>query len=462
MNLSQLLINITDTDISVDINHLCLSAEKVQPGDVFIALQGATTHGANFVKQAIKNGCSAILVDSMDLNCDLPWVRIDHLSQHLETLAQTRYPNATEVEVIGVTGTNGKTSVAYFISQLFEKLNVNVGLIGTLGISNSQIHSGHTTPDIFTLYQTLEHYQNHAINLAVLEVSSHALKQNRVAGINLVQAIFTNLTQDHLDYHKDLKSYKNAKLNLFKFKHLKSVIVNGDDPHHLDFLKPAKTATQAIYHLNDFSKITTTQQGFICQLNNFVFEIPLLGEFNLSNLLAAINSVEQFGFKREKIIPLLPNITAPPGRMQQVNNTCVWVDYAHTPDAIKHSINTLKQHYPDYQIRIVFGCGGDRDHDKRAKMGKIASTLAHGVILTNDNPRSEDPQTIIDDILSGVTDIEQVNVTLDRQLAIENAIATLKDNECLLIAGKGHEHTQVFNQQTITFSDIEIANNAIN
>ena len=462
MNLSQLLVNIIDTDISVDINHLCLNANQIQPGDVFIALQGTTTHGANFINQAIENGCSAILVDSMDLNCNAPWVRIDNLSQHLEALNKTRYPNATTVEVIGVTGTNGKTSVAHFIAQLFENLSINIGLIGTLGISNTQIQSEHTTPDICTLYRALEHYHNHGTNLAVLEISSHALEQNRVAGINLVQAIFTNLTQDHLDYHKDLESYKNAKLNLFKFKHLKSAIVNGDDPNHLDFLKPAKAATQAIYHLSDFSKITSTQQGFICQLDNFVFEIGLLGEFNLSNLLAAINSVEQFGFEREQIIPLLPNITAPPGRMQQINNTCVWIDYAHTPDAIKHSINTLKQHYPDYQIRIVFGCGGDRDHDKRAKMGKIASMLADGVVLTNDNPRSEDPQTIIDDILSDATDLEKVNVTLDRQLAIENAIATLKDNECLLIAGKGHERTQVFDQQTITLSDIEIAKNAIN
>ena len=462
MNLSQLLVDIIDTDISVDINHLCLNAKQVQAGDVFIALQGTTTHGANYIQQAIQNGCSAILVDSMDLNCDVPWVRIDNLGQHLEALTQARYPNATNVEVIGVTGTNGKTSVAHFIAQLFTRLDVDIGLIGTLGIGNSPIHSEHTTPDICTLYRALEHYHNHAIKLAVLEVSSHALEQNRIAGINLIQAIFTNLTQDHLDYHKDIESYKNAKLNLFKFETLKGAIVNGDDPHHLDFLKPVKTTNQAIYHLSDFAKITIVQYGFICQLNDFVFESALLGDFNLSNLLAAINSVEQFGFDREKIIPLLPNLIAPPGRMQQINNACVWVDYAHTPDAIQHSINTLKQHYPDYQIRVVFGCGGDRDQDKRAKMGKIASTLANAVVLTNDNPRGEDPQAIIDDILSGVTDTTKVSTTLDRQLAIENAIATLNENECLLIAGKGHEHTQIFDQKTITLSDIEIAQNAIN
>ena len=461
MNISKLLTDIVHTQIDIKVQDLCLNAANVQAGDVFVALQGKSTHGIQYIDQAIDQGCVAVLVDSQDFECSVPTIRINNLRQYLPTLATICYPQATQVEVIGITGTNGKTSVGYFISQLLNKLGVKNGLIGTLGISNSHITSHNTTPDILTLYKTLNQYHLDGINTAILEVSSHGLDQNRIAGINFKQAIFTNLTQDHLDYHHTLDEYQQAKLKLFELDSLNCVIVNQDDVQHLDFLKVAKSKTQITYSINDFEKIEATEQGFLCQLDDYVFEIPFLGEFNLSNVLAALNSVEQLGFKRSDIIPLLHHLLPPTGRMHKIKGALAWVDYAHTPDAITNAINTLQAHYPDFKVRIVFGCGGNRDQDKRAKMGKIASKLANTIVLTNDNPRGEDPQAIIDDILSGIDDSFELDITLDRKLAIETAIITLGENECLLIAGKGHESTQQFKDETLILNDIEIAQNAV-
>ena len=461
MNISKLLTDIVHTQIDIKVQDLCLNAANVQAGDVFVALQGKSTHGIQYIDQAIDQGCVAVLVDSQDFECSVPTIRINNLRQYLPTLATICYPQATQVEVIGITGTNGKTSVGYFISQLLNKFGVKNGLIGTLGISNSHITSHNTTPDILTLYKTLNQYNLDGINTAILEVSSHGLDQNRIAGINFKQAIFTNLTQDHLDYHHTLDEYQQAKLKLFELDSLNCVIVNQDDVQHLDFLKVAKSKTQITYSINDFEKIEATEQGFLCQLDDYVFEIPFLGEFNLSNVLAALNSVEQLGFKRSDIIPLLHHLLPPTGRMHKIKGALAWVDYAHTPDAITNAINTLQAHYPDFKVRIVFGCGGNRDQDKRAKMGKIASKLANTIVLTNDNPRGEDPQAIIDDILSGIDDSFELDITLDRKLAIETAIITLGENECLLIAGKGHESTQQFKDETLILNDIEIAQNAV-
>ena len=462
MNITQLLADITPTKIDLEINGLCLNTHNAQTGDLFVALQGETTHGINHIERAIEKGCVAVLVDSHDLECAIPVIRIENLKQYLPALASAYYSQATKVEVIGVTGTNGKTSVGYFISQMLSELGIKNGFIGTLGISNSDVASANTTPDIFTLYKALHQYHLDNINTAVLEVSSHGLDQNRVAGLNFKQAIFTNLTQDHLDYHQTLDEYRQVKLKLFSFDSIQSVIINQDDAYHQDFLDASKGKKQTTYSIKDFEKITINEQGFLCQLDNFVFEIPLLGKFNLSNVLAAFNSVEQLGFSREGIIPLLSRLFPPLGRMQKIKKALAWVDYAHTPDALANAITTLKEHHPEHKIRIVFGCGGNRDKSKRAKMGKIASKLADTIVLTNDNPRKEDPQTIINDILGGIDDSFELDITLDRQLAIETAITTLNEGECLLIAGKGHESTQEFKNKTTAFNDVEIAQNAAN
>ncbi|MDC9715000.1 MAG: UDP-N-acetylmuramoyl-L-alanyl-D-glutamate--2,6-diaminopimelate ligase [Gammaproteobacteria bacterium] len=461
MKINHLLSNITPTQIDIEIHGLCLIAANVQAGDVFVALQGQMTHGIEYVNQAIENGCVAVLLDSQDMECAVPAIRIDNLSEHLPALATTFYNNAAKVKIIGVTGTNGKTSVACFISQLLDMLAVKNGLIGTLGISQSEQQSKQTTPDILTLYRTLDGYFKGNINTAVLEVSSHGIDQNRTAGLSITHAVFTNLTQDHLDYHRDFNAYQGVKARLFSRSSVVSAIFNRDDDYYLDFLKAAKGKKNTDFGLGDFEDIRPTEQGFLVTLKAYVFEVPFLGEFNLLNVLAAFNTLKAFGFDDEKVIPLLHKLTPPPGRMQKINNRLVWVDYAHTPDAIENAITTLRQHYPEHNIRVVFGCGGNRDKDKRAKMGKIASKLANTLILTNDNPRNEDPRAIIDDILSGIDDSYEVDITLDRQLAIETAVITLDENECLLIVGKGHETTQTFKDKTIKSNDKDIVLAAI-
>ncbi len=457
MNISQLLTNITPTKIDIEVQGLCLNTQSAQIGDLFIALKGQSAHGIDYIDQAIDKGCVAVLVDSEDIECALPTIRIDYLSEHLQTLANTFYNNATQVNVIGITGTNGKTSVACFISQLLTKLGVKNGLIGTLGMTHSKQPCFNTTPDILTLYRVLHHYHQQDIHHVVLEVSSHALAQDRIAGLNIKQAVFTNLTQDHLDYHHTLDEYQATKQKLFALDCVESVILNEDDNCYEHFLKIAKGKKQISYSLSDFDAIKTIEQGFLVQLDHYVFEIPFLGAFNLLNVLAALSSVKALGFKRNDIIPLLHKLTPPSGRMQKIDSHLAWIDYAHTPDAIENAITTLQKHHPNFKIRLVFGCGGNRDKNKRAKMGKIASKLADTIILTNDNPRNEDPKTIINDILSGIDDSYELDIIEDRRLAIETAMTTLKENECLLIAGKGHETTQQFKDRTIDLNDIDIA-----
>jgi UDP-N-acetylmuramoyl-L-alanyl-D-glutamate--2,6-diaminopimelate ligase len=349
------------------------------------------------------------------------------------------------------------------VSQLLDHLGVNNGFIGTLGISNNddkKLTVSNTTPDIFTLYRALEDYHSSDINMAVVEVSSHSIHQNRISGLNFTQAIFTNLTQDHLDYHGTLKEYKRIKGKLFSLDSIETVIINKDDANCKYFLEQSIGKKIVTFRLSDFQSYRPNNNGFLCQIENYIFETSMLGEFNLSNILAAINSVEQLGFDIGKVIPLIAKLRPPAGRMHKINKSLVWVDYAHTPDAISNAIATLNQHYPEHKVRIVFGCGGSRDKDKRAKMGKIASKNANTIILTNDNPREEDPNDIIDDISSGIVDGTKVDVILDRRLAIETAVATLKEDECLLIAGKGHESVQQFKDRVINFNDIEIAQNA--
>lgn len=470
MNIQQLLHGIVSTNFDFAIKDVRLNSQQVENGDVFIALQGTTSHGADYINQAIDEGCCCVLIDSKDVECAVPTIRIDNLSTYLPVLAQRRYKNALSVDVVGVTGTNGKTSVSYFVAQLLTQLGIKNGLIGTLGISHSKQWHTHTTPDIFTLYHVLNNYAKKNIKTAVLEVSSHGIDQGRIAGLNIKHAVFTNLTHDHLDYHKDLNAYQKTKAQLFSLPSVEFAILNDDDVYYAAFLKAAKDKKIVNFSLEDFDNIKLSKQGFLVTLNNYVFEIPFLGRFNLLNVLSAFNTLKTFGFRDETIIPLLSKLKPPPGRMcpivntslsvQKIDNQLVWVDYAHTPDALKNAINTLKEHYPTHKIRVVFGCGGNRDQGKRAKMGRISSKLASSIILTNDNPRNEDPQSIINDILSGIDDNYNIEVIQDRQLAIETAVATLKDDECLLIAGKGHESTQQFKNKTIRLNDSEIAQNA--
>jgi UDP-N-acetylmuramoyl-L-alanyl-D-glutamate--2,6-diaminopimelate ligase len=443
MNIEKLLTGIQTTGIS-------LNATTLKEGEVFVALQGSLYHGIDFVDIALENGASMVLVENKDWQGVVPSSRINNLKKHLPALADYFYPEAKQKKVIAVTGTNGKTSVVSFIAQLLSYMKRDACTV-------KAINHALTTPDIFSLYKILHQCDK---DYAILEASSHALVQGRILGLTIMQMVFTNLTQDHLDYHKSMDDYLNAKLKLLDFKSLQSIILNQDDDYHLHFAKIAPPNKTTLFSLDEFKRIQAKTFGFLLQKEQFAFEVNLLGHFNLSNILAAFHAVVALGFDKNQVILHLTKLHAPLGRMQKITNKLVWVDYAHTPDALDNAITTLQQHYPEHKMRVVFGCGGDRDKNKRAKMGRIASSLANSLILTNDNPRSEEPQAIIDDILSGIDESYELDIIQDRQLAIETAVSTLEEDECLLIAGKGHETTQVLKDKTLNINDIIIAHNA--
>ena len=457
MDIKILLSDIAETTEAFDVSGLSLNTKTLTKGDLFIALQGEKNHGAEYIDSAIENGCIGVLIEGKDFDCDVPTIRIDNLKPQLSGLAQNFYTKAKDVDLIAVTGTNGKTSVSHYISQLLDFLEVNNGVIGTLGISKVEKKSINTTPDIFSIYSSLEEYSSQGIKLAIIEASSHALIQDRLEGLSFVQGIFTNLTQDHLDYHETMNNYKEAKGKLFTNGFSKKAIINRDDENHQYFLDTASDKDPLTFGIDDLEFFKTSENGFICQLNNYVFELPLIGEFNLSNALAAFTSVKCLGYSEDQIIPFLAKLSPPPGRMQQLENSHIWIDYAHTPDALDNALASLRTHYPEFKIRVLFGCGGDRDKTKRQVMGKIASEKADSIILTNDNPRSESPEKIIEDILGGIKVENDVQVILDRKHAIETAVKTLGEDEVLLIAGKGHETTQTIGDQIFQFSDVEVA-----
>ena len=457
MNIKHLLLNIKKTTHSFEVSGLSLNSKTLQKGDVFIALQGEKNHGSEYIDNAIENGCIAVLIEDKEIDCTVPTIEIENLKAKLSTLAENFYTHAKKVDLIAVTGTNGKTSVSYFISQLLSSLKIKNGVIGTLGISSSDKKTINTTPDIFTIYRTLQDYSEQGIEIAIIEASSHALIQNRLEGLSFIQGIFTNLTQDHLDYHQTMDNYRDAKGKLFESALTTKSIINRDDDNHDYFLNIAADKGPITFGISDLDLFKSSEKGFICQLNNFVFELPLVGQFNLSNALAAYTSLSCMGHSDESLIPLLAKLSPPPGRMQQLQKSNIWVDYAHTPDALFNALVTFKTHYPEFKIRVLFGCGGDRDKTKRQIMGKIASENADSIILTNDNPRGESPEKIIDDILGGIKVENDVQVILDRKHAIETAVKTLGEDEVLLIAGKGHETTQTIGDQIFQFSDIEVA-----
>lgn len=457
MNIKHLLLNIKKTTHSFEVSGLSLNSKTLQKGDVFIALQGEKNHGSEYIDNAIENGCIAVLIEDKEIDCTVPTIEIENLKAKLSTLAENFYTHAKNVDLIAVTGTNGKTSVSHFISQLLSSLKIKNGVIGTLGISSSDKKTINTTPDIFTIYRTLQDYSEQGIEIAIIEASSHALIQNRLEGLSFIQGIFTNLTQDHLDYHQTMDNYRDAKGKLFESALTTKSIINRDDDNHDYFLNIAADKGPITFGISDLDLFKSSEKGFICQLNNFVFELPLVGQFNLSNALAAYTSLSCMGHSDESLMPLLAKLSPPPGRMQQLQKSNIWVDYAHTPDALFNALVTFKTHYPEFKIRVLFGCGGDRDKTKRQIMGKIASENADSIILTNDNPRGESPEKIIDDILGGIKVENDVQVILDRKHAIETAVKTLGEDEVLLIAGKGHETTQTIGDQIFQFSDIEVA-----
>lgn len=449
---------------NVCISGIGLNSQTIEKDHVFIALQGQKSHGLDFVDKAISRGAALVLSDKKPIGKPIiPIVFIKNLTRYLPILARRVYPIGL-TKIIGVTGTNGKSTVVSFVAQLLGHMGIACASIGTLGVQvfkNGALQTiastSHTTPDIFSLYKILSKLNSlENIQYVAIEVSSHALVQNRLAGLEVQTAIFTNLSQDHLDYHGTMADYFSAKQQLFLNKTLKTAVINQASSYASQLLASTNADNMVQYGLDDIQKLTLNQKGFSGEIDKQLFIFNCLGGFNLENLLAAVACIKSLGFVETNITPHLYKLKLPLGRMQQVENQPIWIDYAHTPDALNQSLSALSQHNPNKNIVVLFGCGGNRDKGKRSKMGKVAAQLAHKIILTNDNPRDEPPIDIVADIQSG-TKGKKLSVIYNREEAIAQAITQLQGDECLLIAGKGHENTQIIGKNIAAFNDHQIA-----
>jgi UDP-N-acetylmuramoyl-L-alanyl-D-glutamate--2,6-diaminopimelate ligase len=470
--LGDLLPDIAPAHAPVRVSGVALDSRQVRPGDVFLAFPGEHVDGRRFVDQAIAGGAVAVIAETGFVRDDLsvPLAIVAHLRARASDIAGRFYDQPSKaISVIGVTGTNGKTSCTQLLAQALRLAGQSCGVIGTLGSSLDGATSGGglTTPDPIALQQQLAQWRDLGVAHTAMEVSSHGLAQGRVNGVQFRGAVFTNLSRDHLDFHGSMEKYGAAKLALFEMPALEFAVINRDDAfgaalaHQLRARLPvfdyslhgsaAIAVTQADYRADGVDARITTPWGVINARSY------LLGDFNLSNLLAVIAVLGQMGLSVAQIETLLPKLTPITGRMQRVNADTdieVIVDYAHTPDALEHALSALRQHCRG-QLWCVFGCGGDRDKGKRPLMGEVAARLADRVVLTSDNPRSEDAQTVIDEIRAGFSGA--ATIESDRATAIALAIAQAQPGDIVLLAGKGHEDYQLIGTEVRPFSDSTVA-----
>ena len=426
-------------------------SRKVELNDTFVALKGNDLDGHDFIIDAIVNGASKIVTEK-DVDINIPKLVVPDTKKWLNNYLKDNYSELiNEMNIIGITGTNGKTTTSYLVYQLLNKLGSKTAYIGTIGfyIDKKISDLNNTTPDVLTLYNLLLYARKNNCKNVVMEVSSHSLVEERIYGIKLKLAAFTNLTIDHLDYHKNMLNYLEAKRLILKYLS-GLIIVNNDDNYSKYFInKNSKTVGKS----NSDYEINTNLDSF--KYNNKIYKISpdLKGEYNIYNYVMAISLVHNLGYKLEDIINI--KIKPPKGRCEVIkyNNQDVIIDYAHTPDAIEKIIKTFNK---DKDVITIIGCGGDRDNKKRPIMGKIATDNSKYVIFTNDNPRYEDQVSIINDILKGV-DKDNYIVELDRKEAIIKGLEMLKD-EVLLILGKGHEDYQIINGEKLYFDDKELVN----
>lgn len=439
------------------------NSKEVSKGQIFVAIKGETVDGHDYIEEAIKNGASKIICEHK-IYFDIPYEIVEDSKEYLTNILKRKYSKKLEdLFIIGVTGTNGKTTSCFLTYQMLQKLGYNVAYIGTIGFyCKDEIKTlNNTTPDILTLYKLLFHAKEMGCDTVVMEVSSHGLYYNRLNGIKLSISAFTNLTQDHLEFHKTMEEYLNAKLKILDLMHDNGIlIVNSDDSYSSEFKKRFKNV-KSIGIEGDYRIVSyginpkKTSLSFCYENDTYDVLIPLTSKFNIYNYLTMLAIVNQMGNSIENIIKYTSDIKPPKGRCEsyEFDNKYVVIDYAHTPDAVEKVIKAYAELKKNKIITII-GCGGDRDNKKRPIMGNIASELSDYVIFTNDNPRTEDPEKIMSDILVGVSKTNY-EVILDRSSAIKKAMELLKENDILLILGKGHENYQIIGHTKHHLDDSE-------
>lgn len=463
----------------VEVTGICMDSRQVKSGDAFIALNGPHYNAEQFIDKAIERGAVAVLIErqATKLNYEkgVPIIAVPNLSQQVGGLAAKlyHYPSR-KMRLIGITGTNGKTSCSVFMAQALSLLGAKAAVIGTLGygpLDNLQ-STGMTTPDPARLQTILSELHQQEVEFVVMEVSSHALDQHRVEGLQFELVLFTNLTQDHLDYHGTMAAYAAAKRRLLNWPGVKAFAINADDGEGQFWLAHASSGaqvcavgTQLNRQSSDFVEIHKAQflaTGMSLSLQSSWGEaqltLPLLGAFNASNLALVFAGLCLLAKPIEQVAQSIAEIKPVPGRMQLLHQPAkpvVVVDFAHTPDALQQVLVTLRE-LCQGRLICVFGCGGDRDRAKRALMAQATKGLADEVIVTNDNPRTESPQQIVADIMPGFDLKQTVTVEFDRALAINKAIALAGETDMVLVAGKGHESEQIIGEKKLPFSDIDV------
>ena len=468
-----------------NIEQITADSRQVQVGSLFVAYQGEATDGRAYIPQAIANGASAVMWEqegwAWNADWKVPNQSVLGLKKAVGELASEFYGNPSEqLWVVGVTGTNGKTTCSHWLAQAFTALGLQSAVIGTLGngLLSNLSKTSNTTPDAIVLHGLLADYLAAQTQVVAMEVSSHGLDQGRVNGVSFDVAVFTNLTRDHLDYHGNMQAYGEAKKKLFDWHGLKAAVINRDDAFGAALAAELATKGKSVmtYGLDkDFAgendiavkNIQLTDVGMQLEIVSpkgaATISANVIGQFNAYNLLAILATLLASNIDLVDAVKAVSNIKPVAGRMQQCgggNRPLVVVDYAHTPDALEQVLKSLSaQHTPNAELICVFGCGGDRDQGKRPLMGKVASSLASRVIVTSDNPRSEPPASIIQAVMAGAG--AQASSIENRAEAIKHAIKTAKKGDVVLIAGKGHEDYQEIAGVKYPFSDMQVAQEAL-
>ncbi len=470
MRLSELIAGLncrTYNFKDVRIESLEFDSRKVKPGTLYIALRGSRYDGHDFIGQVEKQGASAV-VTQVRVDSPLPQIVFDDTRVILGRLARNFYGNFSDMRIIGITGTNGKTTTAFLIHSILSKAGYNPGLIGTMYyLGKEKIKAERTTPESLDIFKLLNEFRNDGLKSVVMEVSSHALALKRVEELTFNTAIFTNLSQDHLDFHKTIDDYKNTKLHLFDLLESNGyAIYNQDDPVAEDIRKlKIENALDYGFDKNAMIKgeirvdsLSGLKMDIFYRENKYEINSKLIGTFNGYNILASFATGVALGLDFDAIKDGIESLEGVRGRMECVYDN-IFVDFAHTPSAIGNLLKSLRK-YTSKRLIIIFGCGGDRDQKKRPEMGRIASENADFVILTSDNPRTENPEDIIKDIVAGIKN-NNITIIPDREEAIAHGIKIKNSEDMLVIAGKGHEEYQIIKDKTIPFDDVKVVKNIL-
>ncbi|RMD87881.1 MAG: UDP-N-acetylmuramoyl-L-alanyl-D-glutamate--2,6-diaminopimelate ligase [Candidatus Dadabacteria bacterium] len=463
------------------ISSITRDSRLAKPGTLFVAIRGNTVDGHNFITEAVANGCSAILVERgrslPDIECPLIVVPDTKWAYSLLCSLSFGSPSSS-LRIIGVTGTNGKTTTCWFSEKLLNSVGVKCSRIGTVGMDMPEEHTpaSLTTPDAATIHWFLRKSLDRGCNACSMEISSHGLTQSRADHVEIDVAVYTNLSRDHLDYHSSFEEYKMAKWKIFDLlakspKPGRSAVINGDcevgSEFYMRLCKMGERVSRygaygedldLSFDINTFSKERIFQ--FRYKAVPYSARLSFIGGYNLYNLAAAILACVALGSSVEELLPHLEELRLPPGRLEAVieeDGFSAYIDYSHTPSALEGALRGLREYIGEEERLIaVFGCGGERDMGKRALMGEVASRLADKVYITSDNPRGEDPMEIIAGILKGVPNKARCRVVPDRREAIKEAVIDgIKSGGCILIAGKGHEDYQIVGKKKLHFSDRE-------